>query len=232
MKKTQVIILLMAFVYFNVQAQNNISAIVEVNYNTFSHTDLKNFQLQLRDDINEVNLDINDDFGANIGYSFGIKIEDLNTQLFASYNSTGGKISYSDYSGLIRLTQLLKVYTLGGEYQIKLSENSSKNVFYFGGRAFVNYTQLDLESYSKISNTTSTESIDFNSIDIGLGIRFIYDIPISVVKLRLNLGYDLVLGGELKFKENNDFALEDDDGDRINAGWSGFRSGIGIVVPF
>ena len=232
MKNTQVVIILMAFVCLNIQAQNNISAIVEVNYNTFSHISLKDFQQQLRNDINEVNLEVNDDFGANIGYSFGIKIEDINTQFFASYNSTGGKISYSDFSGLIRVTQLLKAYTLGGEYQIKLSKDNSKEVFYFGARGFVNFTQLDLEGYSKISDIVTNESIDFNSIDFGLGARFIYDIPISVVKLRLNLGYDLMLGGELKFKENSDFSLEDDQGNRVKTGWSGFRSGIGIVVPF
>lgn len=232
MKKTQAVIILMAFVCLNIQAQNNISAIVEVNYNTFSHNSLKDFQQQLRNDINEVNLEVNDDFGANIGYSFGIKVEDINAQFFASYNSTGGKISYSDFSGLIRVTQLLKAYTLGGEYQIKLSNDNSKNVFYFGARGFVNFTQLDLESYSKISDIVTNETIDFNSIDFGIGARLIYDIPISVVKLRLNLGYDLMLGGELKFKENSDFYLEDNQGDAVKTGWSGFRSGIGIVVPF
>ena len=232
MKKTQAVIILMAFVCLNIQAQNNISAIVEVNYNTFSHNSLKDFQQQLRNDINEVNLEVNDDFGANIGYSFGIKVEDINAQFFASYNSTGGKISYSDFSGLIRVTQLLKAYTLGGEYQIKLSNDNSKKVFYFGARGFVNFTQLDLESYSKISDIVTNETIDFNSIDFGIGARLIYDIPISVVKLRLNLGYDLMLGGELKFKENSDFYLEDNQGDAVKTGWSGFRSGIGIVVPF
>ncbi|WMI64458.1 hypothetical protein RBH94_10335 [Aestuariibaculum sp. YM273] len=192
---------------------------------------MRDFQQELSDDINEVDLRINDDFGANIGYSIGIKVEEINTQFFASYNSTGGKSSYSDYSGTVRLTQLLKAYTVGAEYQFKLSKENSKTMFYFGTRGFFNYSHLDLESYSKISDNVSRESIDFNSIDIGVGFRFIYDIPISIAKLRLNMGYDLVMGGDLKFKDNRDYSLEDDQGDRVRTGWSGFRSGIGIVIP-
>lgn len=232
MKKTQVFIFLMFFTYIKISAQNNISAIVEINYNTFSHNDLRDFQQQLRGDINEVDLLVNDDFGANIGYSIGIKVERINTQFFASYNSTGGKISYSDFSGIIRLTQLLKAYTLGAEYQFKLSQNSSKQELYLGGRGFINLSQLDLESYSRISNSVSSESLGFNSLDLGFGVRLIYDIPISIIKLRLNAGYDFVLGGKLNFKDNSDFYLEDDQGDAIKTGWGGFRSAIGIVIPF
>lgn len=230
MKNSLSYILLILIASFGLNAQNNI--VVEVNYNTFSHSKLKNFQQELSSDIEEVNLRTNDEFGANIGFQIGLKIDKLNTQFFASYNSTGGKSSYSDYSGSIRLTQLVTVYSLGGEYQINLSNNPNKKSVFFGIRGFLNYTQLDVSSYSKISNTVSNESIDFNSIDLGLGLRFNYDIPISVVKLRLNLGYDLVLGGNLKFKENSDYTLENNQGDPIKSGWSGFRSGIGIVIPF
>lgn len=60
----------------------------------------------------------------------------------------------------------------------------------------------------------------------------IYDIPVWLVKLRLNAGYDLVFGGELLLSEDKEYALEDNNGDRVKAGWSGFRTGIGIVVPF
>ena len=233
MKKALTLISTILFIWQNCEAQkNNISGIIEINYNTFSHNRLRDFQQELSDDIDEVNLQTNDDFSSNVGYSIGIKVEDINTQFFVSYNSTGGKLSYSDYSGIIRLTQLLKGYTVGGEYQFKLSNDGSKEMFYFGTRASINYSELDLESYSKISDNVSRESIDFKSIDIGLGVRFIYDIPISIVKLRFNIGYDVMIGGDLKFKENNDFSLEDDGGDRVRTGWSGFRSGIGIVVPF
>lgn len=231
MIKTQGFLFLLFFAHLSATAQSNISAVAELNYNTFSHASLNEFQQQFIRNISEVNLRVNDDFGANIGYSIGIKAKEINTQFFVSYNSTGGKISYSDFSGVIRITQLLEAYTLGGEYQFNLSKKSRKEMFYFGARGFVNYSKLDLENYSKIYDAQSSESIDFHSIDLGLGIRFIYDIPISIVKFRLNIGYDLVLPGDFKFNDNNESTLVDDNGDNVKTGWSGFRSGIGIVFP-
>lgn len=232
MKKISGLFLLALFVSLNVSAQSDYAVVAEINYNTFSHQDLKGLQQQLRDDISEVNLRVNDDFGANLGFSLGFKAEDIDTQFFLSYNSTGGKISYSDYSGVIRVTQLLQALTVGGEYQFRLSEENSRNEIFLGARAFVNFTTLELESYSEIYDSRSTEAIDFTSADYGIGARLIYDIPVWLVKLRLNAGYDLVFGGELLLSEDKEYALEDNNGDRVKTGWSGFRTGIGIVVPF
>ena len=232
MKKIKVFIFILSFACLSVHAQDRYSIVAEVNYNTFSHKTLSKFQQELLRDISEVNLQVNDDFGANIGYTIGVKFEKINTQFFGAYNTTGGKISYSDYSGVVRITQLLRGYTLGGEYQVKLLKDDSKGMLYFGGRGFVNFNNLEVESYSRISDMESTEGLDFSSFDFGLGVRFFYDIPISVVKLRLTLGYDQVFSGDFRFNDNTEATLLDNQGDAIKTGWSGFRSGIGIVVPF
>lgn len=232
MKKVSGFLLIMLLVNFNLKAQSKISAVAEINYNTFGHKDLKNLQQQLRNDVSEIDLRVNDDFGANTSFSVGLKLEDVDTQFFFSYNSTGGKISYSDYSGVFRVTQLLQAYTLGVEHQFRLSNETSKNDLFLGARSMVNFTTLEVESYSGIYDSQSTEVIDFNSADFGIGARLIYDIPVWLVKLRLNAGYDLIFGGELKFSDDQEYALEDNSGERVKTGWSGFRTGIGVVVPF
>lgn len=232
MQRISGIVFIMFFICLEAMAQSNISAVVEVNYNTYSHDNLSDFQQELSDDIDEVNLRVNDDFGANVGYTVGVKVEDLDTQFFFSYNSTGGKLSYSDYSGIIRITQLLKAYTVGGEYQFPLTKKESKDQFYLGGRGMINYSALDLKSYSKIEESESSESIDFNSVELGVGIRFIYELPISVVRLRLNAGYDLLFGGDFWFSEDREYTLENNKGEGVKTGWSGFRTGIGVMVPF
>jgi hypothetical protein len=212
-------------------AQSNLSAVLEINYNTFSHKDLKSLQTEFQEDLSEVDLRINDDFNANIGYGIGLKIESLNTQFFGSYTTTGGKISYSDFSGIIRITQLLKSFTLGGEYQYELTDEKDRSRFYIGSRVFFNFTKFDLENYSRVNNNVTTDLIEFRSIDIGLGARAIYDIPISVVKLRINFGYDLVFGGAFKLSSNDELTLQNDEGDPIKPGWSGLRVGLGVVIP-
>jgi hypothetical protein len=212
-------------------AQNNLSGLFEVNYNTYSHNSLKQFQQEFINDLSEVDLRVNDDYGANIGYTLGLQVDSINTQFFASYNTTAGKISYSDFSGIIRITQLLKAFSIGGEYQINLSNKESKNKFFFGARGFLNFTTFDLENYSVLNTYVISDLIEFRSIDLGLGIRAIYEIPISKFKLRFNLGYDYVLGGNFNLADSPDLPLENDEGDFVKPGWSGLRTGVGIVIP-
>lgn len=232
MKKLQLILILFVFSTVKIKAQNNISGILEVNYNSFSQNNLKDFQNQLKNEITEVNLSVNDEFGSNIGYTVGVQVESLKAQFFLSYNTTGGKISYSDFSGSIRLTQLLEAYSLGSEYQLRLSDENRNDTFYLGLRGIINFSSMELESYSNILGNESGQVVKFNSVDFGLGARLTYDIPIYVFKLRLNIGYDLMFGGQLRFSENSDFYLENDRGEEVKTNWSGFRSGIGLVIPF
>lgn len=231
MKRSLILVFTMLVLCPNVNAQSGLSAVAEINYNSFSHKSLRDLQEQLTRDINGVTLVVNDNFGANVGYSIGLKQEDIEIQYFLSYNSTGGKVSYSDYSGVIRVTQLLQGYTGGAEYQINLSNDESKTDFSIGGRGFVTYTTLGIKTYSKIYDYPESDALDLNSFDFGFGIRFNYDKPVWVVKLRVSAGYDQVFGGKLKFSEDNDYFLEDNNGKAVKTGWSGFRSGIGVVVP-
>ena len=93
---------------------------IETNYNTFSHSSLQQFQKEFKADIAPIPVKTVDDFPANIGFTLGYEITDASTAFFLSYNSTGGKLSYSDYSGVIRIEQPLKGYTAGGNYQFFL----------------------------------------------------------------------------------------------------------------
>jgi hypothetical protein len=93
-------------------------------------------------------------------------VDSINTQFFASYNTTAGKISYSDFSGIIRITQLLKAFSIGGEYQLNLSYKESKNKFFFGARGFLNFTTFDLENYSVLNTYVISDLIEFRSIDL------------------------------------------------------------------
>jgi len=211
--------------------QNNVSIILETSYNTFAHNSLSEFQEDFIRDIDLVTLKVNDDYPANFGYALGVKVENINTQFFVNYNATGGKISYSDFSGTLRVTELLKGYSLGGEYQVELSNNNDQGSFLIGFRGFVTFSKLELNSYSKIQGSTSEETIYFAGRDFGLGLRGIYDIPISIIKLRLHAGYDFSIGGKLIFSDDRDYHLQNNNEKAVKTGWSGLRAGLGIVVP-
>ncbi|MFG6687045.1 hypothetical protein ACGK9U_10710 [Mariniflexile sp. HNIBRBA6329] len=204
----------------------------EINYNTFSHNDLKSFQEELISDFTEIQLVKNDNFPGNIGFTVGYTINDINTSIFASYTSTGGKASYSDYSGIIRLTEAIYGITLGGEYLINLNgNNNTKGDFNLGLRGLVTFSNMEIESYGDLSDQIESDSIEFSSVDFGGGLRIIYEYPISFFNLRLSLGFDVVIGGKYKFKEDSEYHLEDKNGDAVKNGWTGLRSGIGISIP-
>ncbi|KAB1153966.1 hypothetical protein F7018_15900 [Tenacibaculum aiptasiae] len=200
---------------------------IETNYNTFSHSSLSNFQKELANDINpQIPIAITDDFSSHVGFTLGYEITDIKTSIFVSYNSTGGKISYSDFSGVIRLEQPLSAFTLGGMYHLNLSDK-----FKIGFKGFAMFSNLKLDSYSKIGSVENKNLIKLSSIDIGVGTSLIYEYPISFFIIRANIGFDLTLGNQLNINGIQDAYLINKSGKQVTTGWTGFRSGLGIAIP-
>lgn len=199
----------------------------ETNYNTYSHSSLSSFQKELSDDIDpRIPIKTTDNFPSSIGFTLGYEINKIKTSFFISYNSTGGKISYADYSGVIRLEQPLNSFALGGMYHLKLNNN-----FKVGFKAFSMFTNLKLNSYTRIGDIESKDILKFNSVDIGVGTSIIYEYPISFFYIRAQLGFDFVLGGNLNFTDIENAHLINKGGQKVKTNWTGFRSGIGISIP-
>lgn len=202
---------------------------IETNYNTFSHSSLSDFQQEFKADLSLIPIKTVDDFPANIGFTVGYEIIDSNVAIFLGYNATGGKLSYSDYSGVVKLEESLNAITVGGIYYVNL--NPEKKNFRIGFRGFSMFSSLKLDSYSEIGNDIQEESIDFKSFDVGFGAQLNYEYPFSFFIIRANIGFDLVLGNKLIFKDNTEFHLTNNADEQVTTGWSGLRTGIGIAIP-
>jgi hypothetical protein len=202
---------------------------IETNYNSFSHSSLSDFQQEFKADLSPIPLKTVDDFPANIGFTVGYEIVDSNVAIFLGYNATGGKLSYSDYSGVVRLEESLNAITFGGIYYVNL--NPENKDFRIGFRGFSMLSNLNLGSYSKISGNIQEDNIDFQSIDFGVGAQLNYEYPLSFFIIRANIGFDLVFGGQLKFKDNNEAHLINNSNQEVKTGWSGLRTGLGIAIP-
>jgi hypothetical protein len=222
-------VLLLSFQTF-CWSQSQASLFIEGNFNTFSHSDLLDFQQELVNDIGSVSLRSNDEFDPSFGFTIGFKSES-NTQFFFSYMTTGAKNSYSDDTGAIRITQDLKGFSVGAEHHFAISNEERKNRFYFGLRGLAMYNSLEVSSSVRVFDSSDSSAIRFNGFNLGAGGRLIYEIPVSFFKLRISAGYDLVLSGKILFEENSDFRLENNNGEDVKTGWSGFRTGLGIVIP-
>ncbi len=226
MKKT---LLFCSLVFCFVSYAQNGKIIFEANYNTFSHSLLSDFQEEFKNDLPEIPIQTTDDFPGNFGFGLGYEMVNNHVLIFASYNSTGGKLSYSDYSGVVRITEELKGYTLGAEYLVPFSETDNK--FTLGLRGFGMFTTMKLESYSQIGDNITQEEVDFQSTNFGLGARILYEYPVSFFIIRASVGFDLTFGGLLTFKENSDYHLQDDNEDKVKSNWSGLRTSVGIAIP-
>lgn len=226
MKKT---LLFFSMVFCFVSFAQNGKIVFETNYNTFSHTSLSDFQEEFKNDLREIPIKTTDDFPGNFGFSLGYELVDKNVLIFASYNSTGGKLSYSDYSGVVRITEELKGYTFGAEYLIPFSETD--NNFTLGLRGFGMFTTMNLENYTQISESVSQDEIEFQSANLGVGARMLYEYPVSFFIIRASVGFDLTFGGSFTFKENSDYHLQDNNEDKVKSNWSGLRTSVGIAIP-
>ena len=226
--KKQIALFLISSITFIAYSQNG-GIFIEFNYNTFSHSSLSTFQNEFIQDIPEVPVTVNDDFPSNIGFTIGYNLNHINLSLFLSHNSTGGKISYSDFSGVIRIIESLKAYTWGAEYQIKLSKKT--NGFKLGVRGFSMISNFDLKNHTQILDNITNENIKFQSLNLGVGGRLIYKHSLSFFIIKASLGFDITFGGSLRLKENKDLYLENNNGDNVKTNWSGLRTGLGIEIP-
>ena len=139
----------------------------EINYNTFSHSNLSDFQQEL---VSELESDIGvrlttKDFSGNVGFSLGYEIVDQDMALFFSYNKADIESFYSDVSGRVGIQQVLNGYTLGGMYLIDINNVDLK----LGLRGFFMYTTLDVETYFEATGFTSfNDSLGFSAAEIGV----------------------------------------------------------------
>lgn len=202
---------------------------IETNYNTYSHSSLSSFQKELSNDLDpRIPITTTDDFPGHIGFTLGYEITSIKTSFFISYNSTGGKISYSDYSGVIRLEQPLSSITLGGMYHLNLDKQEN---FKIGFKGFTMFSKLAIKSYNQIGTSATKNELSLSSVDFGIGTSIIYEYPISFFIIRANIGFDLTFGGKLNFDSIDNAHLINRSGKPVNTGWTGFRSGLGIAIP-
>lgn len=64
-------------------------------------------------------------------------------------------------------------------------------------------------------------------------LEITYEYPLKFMVLRAYLDLDIYVGGKMKLEEDNsnDGYLMTNNGEKVTTGWSGFNTGIGIVIP-
>lgn len=218
-----------ATIFIETNAQNvEVFADVEVGV-SFSDS-LRDYHGELANQIPFDNVKTTDDFSYNYGFSIGVRLFQRGS-VFLSNKVSGAKSSVSDFSGFFRLTNELKAYTFGLEYEFFILD-WDKSKLNFALRGMITPSTLILKFENRILNSTQNETFEFGSLDLGGAVGLNYNYMLSFITLRAHLDLNLYDGGDLTLKgDDSDSFLTNQNGNKVTTGWSGINVGIGVLIP-
>jgi hypothetical protein len=149
------------------------------------------------------------------------------------YGSSGARSYYSDYSGYLHADHLAKYISLNASVGLSQKLMNEKLLLHFDLRPGVTLTDLDIINKQKIGTQASDQHYEFKSINV------VVQPTINATKKFGHLGLNVFAGvninvicGKLVLNANNDAYLQDDDGNKVTADWTGLRVGAGISYYF
>jgi hypothetical protein len=234
----------MKYVIFNIlslvmhqgYAQGIFEFTLGVNYGTFAMKDLKDLQESYLTDLQpDIAAEIQYKFPPYYGYGLCLNFvgEGYSIGIEGGYNSTGGRVSYSDYSGKLLVDQLVRApkISLQGQFLLSKEESGKSIKFYLLTSLGTSFNTYNLDYSIEAANTAPySESIKFNSMNIQLGGGFLARKNFKRIFLTTEIKYQHDFAGNLKLSTNSDYTLLTPKGDKAKVDWSGIRFGIGIGI--
>lgn len=219
---------------------SNKSIRISVNpvYGTYNMNAMKKFQDELYENANTsvgVPMALTNDFPGYYGYevNLALNIEKLELGLMFASRSTGGRISYSDYSGKYNIDNYLKDMEVAVNvgYQALSSDRLELSINGTAGLAFTEHTLSSI--FQLEGDSEQNEKYEFSSTNAILGpsLKLRY-YPLKFVFVEVIGRYDLHISGKLAYSKNKEVYLEDSNDDLVRANWSGFRAGAGLGFRF
>jgi hypothetical protein len=226
MKKTITIIVFIIFAY-NTFAQ----IIIEAGYGmgSYSLNDLRDMNSEILKTL-PVQGKVTDDFPMQPFYGIGIFHQTTNVLslgLTGTYNTTGSRISYKDYSGELKIDNILTSWSPGLAARFKLMDK--KLNLYQETRISCAFSKLQMSeeiiSYS--------EEMTFKSSGLQIEPKFKLTYDISNLEFGVNGGYLLDIGGKNKLVgDKKSFLQFKDSTDPIKTNWSGIRLSATVSYLF
>jgi len=173
-------------------------------------------------------------WGLNINAGFNKNRHQFSLTL--NYNTTGGRLSYSDYSGIIKIDKLVNCKGISGGYSFAIIQ-SEKIQTLLGFEVGVNFSTLKEENIVAIyiSDEETNEVNKYRSQQITLipEVSIAY-FPIKNIFIKVSAGYSrqISTSKQLNKEPNQKLELVDESGKDVTLDWSGFRLGAGIGYRF
>jgi hypothetical protein len=213
------------------QAQE-VTGNINLGYSTFSLNSFKEFQHELANSY-PVGTKVVDAFPGYLNYSAGVQIlySSFYFGILGGHTSTGGRISYADYSGYIKSDQLISANYLGSMIAKKIFERK-KLCFYVGADVLNYFNKVVFKEVDQVGSKTNSSQLQFHSSNLAFGGFIELQRRSKKIIFKSNVGWELQLSGDLKFDGNSNQHLVNSSGQNVKINTGGLRTSIGIGYLF
>ena len=232
--KTIITIIIFSFMC---QLSDSQQLILELNtgYSSNNLSELKAYQLELRDMYSDLVVVSLEKFPDNVFFSYAVGLNlNSNNSLFliGSNYSTGGRNQVKDYSGEYKLDMLLNYVSVGLRYR-RIIIPVNKYTIYAQIDNAMHFSNLKINESLVAGNqniidkkNVYTSNTFFSEPSIGISYRIF-----NKINLNLCIGYEFNFNGVLNDMSNLKYTLLNSKGEQVHVNWSGFRTSFGISLP-
>jgi hypothetical protein len=223
MKKCITFLLLFFLFIVNSGYGQDYSICAGLGYGFYNMGSLESLQGDIATSIRGIELKAVDSFPPYFNFHFIIMrsiSSDKKAGIFFSFLSTGGRNTISDYSGEIRVDQVINGYNFGFAFERQIFKNKIDNLFFTAKLSYI-YSALSVEQYIRSFDQSASQTMEFSSGGVGLEPGFSYEIISSPIIIRTEVGFFVNLTKDFHLKSNSDATLQG-----IHPDWTGLRLGI------
>ncbi|AYB34084.1 hypothetical protein D4L85_27430 [Chryseolinea soli] len=206
---------------------------VHAGYATFSMHDLKGFQNVMMG---------RQQFASRIvetfpGYlSYGVDLLYIRNRGFFGggwgHTSTGGRLSYSDYSGYYNFDQVVHMNVVSLQGGIRIFPNYG-TCFFLGLKGAVYSNKLDLKQELSVGNQTVADATPMHSTNVACQPFLSAQRTLKRLFLKLDAGYEFHNAGKLTTTDGKDSQIPDGSGKKpATIQPDGLRVSLGVGYVF
>ncbi|MBI3220864.1 MAG: hypothetical protein HYZ44_15220 [Bacteroidetes bacterium] len=222
------------FFLISISAFSQSQVSISGGYSGFAMASLRNFQTELEKQF-LIKPKVMNSFPSY--YSFGVNyLHYFEPTYFIGghffFTNTGGRLSYSDYSGEQLADQILRNISLGASIG-KSFRSNERFEFQLSLRLYYTNTNLDLTFKNRIGSIEDVESFGFGSSNLSLEPNAGLIKWFGLFGIRVDCGYNIsVFNGKLYLKNDNNVYLISSGNSEVVSDWSGYRLNLGVTYRF
>ncbi|MEQ8303501.1 MAG: hypothetical protein RIB47_08925 [Cyclobacteriaceae bacterium] len=147
------------------------------------------------------------------------------------FTSTGGRMSYRDFSGAIESNQTVTSWSTAIQTAVLLNLNENLP-FFFVCKTGVTSGRYDLDIMVELNGSKDSDNTAFRSVNLFLEPGIMVSKRFAQrLSANLTAGYNVnVDKGKQRLVSNSDLYLLDNSGEAVTLDWSGFRISFGVSI--